>query len=90
MRITAKFKGMVSDVRQQWDKEERLRIRDVEHRLRSHYEHMITNMRFQVEMALQMHVVSDRQSMKDMRNQFKKQMDLMAGFTLTASPSMQS
>lgn len=76
----AKFQGMVSDMRQQWDEEEQLRIQDVEQRFRSHYEHMMTNMRAQVEMALQLHVVNDQQCMKDVSNRFKKQMDVMNSF----------
>lgn len=75
-----KFQGMVGDMRKLWEEEESMRIRDVEQRLRSHFEMAITSMRAQVEMAQQLHETNDQQWMKDMGMRFRTQMETLTNF----------
>lgn len=75
-----KFQSMLGDLRKLWEEEEAIRFKDQEQRLKAQYEQMISNMRAQVEMALQLHEFNDWQWMQDMSNRFKTQMETVERF----------
>ena len=61
----AKFKELVNDLRDTWQKEESVRAKQLDQRLRAHYDTVIEHMQAQLDAALKLNDDADKQWMED-------------------------
>ena len=76
----AKFHSLLGEIRDMWESEENTRSEDMEVRLRRHYEGLVSGMRKQCEMAMDLMHLQDEVWLRDGRKRFTADMRVMEGF----------
>ena len=79
-RAAEKFQQLVADLRVSWEEEERERSKQLEQRLRSHYQLSINHLENQLRMALELNDEVDQRWMEDVEIRNKQQARTMRAF----------
>ena len=76
----AKFKELVGDLRETWQKEETVRAKQLDQRLRVHYDTVIEHMQAQLDAALKLNDEADKQWMEDVEARNRQQVAMMQAY----------
>lgn len=76
----AKFQDLVTELRQTWEMEESTRSKQLDQRLRNHYETVIAHMQSQLDAALKLNDDADKKWMEDVEARNRQQVATMQAY----------
>lgn len=76
----SKFQNLVAELRETWDVEEATRAKQLDERLRNHYDTVIDHMQSQLDAALKLNDDADKQWMEDVEARNRQQVSTMQAY----------